>query len=170
MTAENNVRRESSLSSFPTSELTLKLYAVSNNLYVNVKDAENKYDARETNTIRDQGTAGDMTRDQTDDSRHNPFFFDFDEKNNDTKFVSKPPTNFNARIRLNVSLISNSVSFISNSRQSPIREYHYSNTILQDICYDLQSNKDRHSQSQDSSESQIAFFSDLLPPEDSCYR
>ena len=72
------MRRESFLSSFYTSELTLKLYIVLENLYV----VENKHDIRETNITRKQDFASDETIDQN--FWYNFFFFDDDEKNNNT--------------------------------------------------------------------------------------
>ena len=76
--AGENVRRESFLSSFYASELTLKLYVISENLYV----VENEHDTREANTTRKQGFASGEAAGQG--SWHNPFFFDDDEEDNDT--------------------------------------------------------------------------------------
>ena len=56
---EENVRRKSFLSSFYTSELTLKLYIILENLYI----VEDKHDIRETNITRKQDFASDETVD-----------------------------------------------------------------------------------------------------------
>ena len=133
--AGENVRRESFLSSFHASELTLKLYIVLENLYV----VENEHDIRETNITRKQGFASDEAADQgfwhnlfffdndeennnTGETRgqgswHDPFVFDFDEEDNVTKSASGPSADSEARSHPSAPLTANSALLTPISRQ-----------------------------------------------------
>ena len=98
MPAEPNARRELTLPSFHTSELTLELHAVPSKFYATVEDAEDEYDfLRRSNNTGNQGTAGSPgTARNPDGSRYNPFFLESDEE--DDGMESSADQNFAKRL------------------------------------------------------------------------